>query len=178
MQHHVESRQIALVSVASRDHPLGRMKGRISRRELARHVQLVLTDRSNLMEGRDFGVVSPATWRLADLSTKHAFLEDGLGWGGMPRHLVEADVADRKLVILDIDSIARSGVMLQMSVTHRASRPPAPRDGGSSIRSSADFEWRLASWGTSALCGGTPRSSVPAEQVALQGATLIATHRL
>ncbi|CAN5482200.1 LysR family transcriptional regulator [soil metagenome] len=118
--------QISLVSVAARGHPLARIKGRISRQDLSRHVQLVLTDRSNLMEGRDFGVVSPSTWRLADLSTKHAFLNDGVGWGGMPRHMVEADIAARKLVILDVDAMPRSGVMLQISATHRASQPPGP----------------------------------------------------
>jgi len=36
----------------------------------------VLTDRSDLTAGRDFAVASPSTWRLADLSTKYAFLED------------------------------------------------------------------------------------------------------
>jgi hypothetical protein len=31
------------------------------------HVQLVLSDRSPLTEGRDFSVTSTRTWRLADL---------------------------------------------------------------------------------------------------------------
>jgi len=48
----------------------------VPRRELAKHVQLVLTDRSDLTAGRDFAVASPSTWRLADLSTKYAFLKD------------------------------------------------------------------------------------------------------
>jgi hypothetical protein len=54
---------------------------------LARHVQLVLTDRSKIFEGREFGVMSSSTWRLADLFAKHAFLVNGLGWGGMPSML-------------------------------------------------------------------------------------------
>ena len=33
------------------------------------HIQLVLTDRSRLTEGRDFGVVAVKSWRLADRST-------------------------------------------------------------------------------------------------------------
>ncbi len=32
------------------------------------------------------GVMSSKTWRLADLFAKHAFLLNGLGWGGMPMH--------------------------------------------------------------------------------------------
>lgn len=118
--------QVPLVAVASRQHPLARVKGRIPRRELARHVQLVLTDRSSLLAGRDFGVVSPTAWRLADLSTKHAFLKDGVGWGGMPRHMVEADLADRTLVVLDTEAIPRAGVMLQICAMHHAARPLGP----------------------------------------------------
>ncbi|WP_219211970.1 LysR substrate-binding domain-containing protein [Variovorax boronicumulans] len=79
--------------MAAADHPLARFGGRIPRRELSRHVQLVLTDRSDLTMGRECAVASPSTWRLADLSTKHAFLKDGVGWGGMPLHMIAQDIA-------------------------------------------------------------------------------------
>ena len=75
--------------VAGRTHPLAAIAGPIPKAELARHTQLVLTDRSTLSEGREFGVFSPTTWRLGDLFAKHAFIRNGLGFGGMPdpRHL-------------------------------------------------------------------------------------------
>ena len=38
----------------------------------------MLTDRSLLTEGRDFGVVSVKSWRLADLGAKHALLLAGM----------------------------------------------------------------------------------------------------
>jgi DNA-binding transcriptional LysR family regulator len=75
---------LRLVHVAASNHPLAAFKGPVPAEELARHVQLVLTDRSTLTAGREFGVFSPRTWRLADLGAKHAFLLAGLGWGGMP----------------------------------------------------------------------------------------------
>ena len=114
--------EIPLVMVASPQHPLAKFRGRIPRRELAKHVQLVLTDRSSLMSGKDYGVLSPSTWRLADLSTKHAFLKDGVGWGSMPRHMVESDIALGSLVLLD----AREDFALTMSACYRASAPPGP----------------------------------------------------
>jgi len=80
--------------VAARDHPLASVKGSIAKSELTKHVQLVLTDRTSLSEGREFGVMSPQTWRLADLFAKHAFLLNGLGWGGMPLHTVERDISE------------------------------------------------------------------------------------
>jgi DNA-binding transcriptional LysR family regulator len=118
--------EVRLISVAAAGHPLARFDRRIPKGELAKHVQLVLTDRSDLMVGRDLGVVSPSTWRLADLSTKYAFLKDGLGWGGMPLHLVEDDIAAGTLRVLDVADIPRGGFPLTMSAYHRAAEPPGP----------------------------------------------------
>ncbi|HEY1900247.1 MAG TPA: substrate-binding domain-containing protein [Steroidobacteraceae bacterium] len=114
--------EIPLVMVAAPSHPLARFHGRIPKRELAKHVQLVLTDRSSLLAGKDYGVFSPSTWRLADLSTKYAFLRDGVGWGSMPRHMVESDIALGSLVLLDV----RGEFGLTMSARYRASAPPGP----------------------------------------------------
>ncbi|MFL6707358.1 MAG: LysR family transcriptional regulator [Massilia sp.] len=113
--------EIPFVIVAASVHPLARIQGPISKSELAKHVQLVLTDRSELMKGRDYGVLSPSTWRLADLSTKYAFLKDGVGWGSMPLHLVQQDLADGKMVELAFDDVAHTGFSLAMSAVYPAS---------------------------------------------------------
>lgn len=118
--------EVPLVAVAAPDHPLARAGGRLPRHALAKHVQLVLTDRSSLMAGKDYGVSSPTTWRLADLSTKHAFLRDGVGWGSMPLHMVQADVRAGTLVILDTEDMPRTGFPLAISAVHRAAAPPRP----------------------------------------------------
>ncbi len=117
---------IGFVRVAARDHALAAYRGPIPREELARHVQLVLTDRSELSAGREFGVLSPLTWHLADLFTKHAFLVRGLGWGGMPLHTVSNDIAEGRLVELSMDDIPPGGLRLPMSVIYRQSAPPGP----------------------------------------------------
>jgi DNA-binding transcriptional LysR family regulator len=118
--------EVSLVAVAAPDHPLAQFGVRIPRQEVAKHIQLVLTDRSDLTAGRDFGVASPATWRLADLSTKHAFLKDCVGWGGMPLHMVAKDIEEGSLVILDVDEMPTSGFILVMSAFHKPSQPPGP----------------------------------------------------
>lgn len=114
--------EIPMVMVAAPSHPLAQLHGRIPKRELAKHIQLVLTDRSNLLAGKDYGVFSPKTWRLADLSTKYAFLKDGVGWGSLPRHMMETDLAEGRLVHLD----ARLDFALTMNAVYRASSPPGP----------------------------------------------------
>ena len=117
---------ITMVVVAGKDHPLAALKGPIPRAELERHVQLVLTDRSNLTEGREFGVISPSTWRLADLSAKHAFLLGGLGWGGMPLLAVQDDIAAGRLVRLNVQDDPPGGLIMPMSAVYPAAAPPGP----------------------------------------------------
>jgi hypothetical protein len=68
---------VDMIMVAARSHPLSQLTGIIPKSELAKHVQLVLTDRSELTQGREFGVMSPLTWRLSDLYAKHSFLLKG-----------------------------------------------------------------------------------------------------
>ena len=117
---------VTMIMVAAKDHPLAAHKGIIPKSELAKHVQLVLTDRSSLSKGREFGVVSPFTWRLADLFAKHAFLLGGLGWGGMPVHAVKDDLAAGRLKELRIEDIPPGGMQLAMSAAYPAAAPPGP----------------------------------------------------
>jgi DNA-binding transcriptional LysR family regulator len=117
---------VRMVMVAARDHPLAMYKGVIPKTELPKHVQLVLTDRSSLSKGREFGVMSPSTWRLADLFAKHAFLLNGLGWGGMPIHAVQDDLAAGRLVELRIEDLSPGEMILPMSAVYPTATPPGP----------------------------------------------------
>jgi DNA-binding transcriptional LysR family regulator len=91
---------VELIPVVAPSHPLAAFDGGIDRNVLEQHVQLVLTDRSSLTDGRDHGVLSSRTWRLADLGAKHSMLLAGLGWGNMPSHLVEDDIVRRQLKVI------------------------------------------------------------------------------
>ncbi len=92
---------VALVPVAAPDHPLAMMSP--ARSGAARdHIQLVLSDRSPLTQGQEFSVLSPRTWRLADLGAKHALLRQGIGWGNMPLPMIEADLLAGTLVRLSL----------------------------------------------------------------------------
>lgn len=116
---------IPFVTVVSPSHPLAATRGLISAAAVSKHVQLVLTDRTVLTAGRDFGVLSPLTWRLADLGAKHAFLRASLGWGHMPLHIVKTDLDSGALVKIRVQGVARDTVM-SMSVVFRKDAPPGP----------------------------------------------------
>ena len=117
---------IPMVVVSASLHPLAEYPGTIPRAELARHIQLVLTDRTELTDRQDFHVLSPLTWRLADLFVKRAFLLDGLGWGFMPRHVVEKDLAEGGLVALSVEDFAAEGLIRPVSAAYLTAAPPGP----------------------------------------------------
>jgi DNA-binding transcriptional LysR family regulator len=117
---------VKMLFVASPTHPLASRKGPIPARVLAQHRQLVLTDRSELSQGKDFGVFSANTWRLTDLGSKHAFLRAGLGWGGMPVGLIETDLANGSLVKIEIEDIPDAMLVMPMSAVFRTDSPPGP----------------------------------------------------
>lgn len=115
---------VPMVVVAAAEHPLAAIKGRIDRETTDRYVQLVLTDRSTLTEGREYGVFGDKTWRLADLGAKHAFLKAGLGWGGMPRHLVQADIDAGVLVPIELEAFEATERVVRMAAAWRIDAPP------------------------------------------------------
>ena len=119
----IDAGALLLVPVASPDHPLARA-GKLSPGAVRAHLQLVLTDRSKLTEGRDFTVASPRTWRLADLGAKLELLREGIGWGNMPLGMVEDDLAHGRLVRLQMsDDI---GGPYRLSAFWRRDDPPGP----------------------------------------------------
>jgi DNA-binding transcriptional LysR family regulator len=117
---------VAAVAVVAPGHALTLARQPIAQAETARHVQLVLTDRSTLTAGRNFGVMSSQTWRLADLGAKHAFLRAGLGWGYMPLHMVEEDLRTGKLVRIEVQMHAGQGPGFSMHAIHMKDHPPGP----------------------------------------------------
>ena len=116
---------VVFVTVVSPSHRLASMRGVIPASTIAKQTQLVLTDRTPLTEGRNFGVFSPLTWRLADLGAKHAFLKAGLGWGHMPLHMVKADLDSGALVKIRLEENPRD-MSLPMKVVYRKDAPPGP----------------------------------------------------
>jgi DNA-binding transcriptional LysR family regulator len=114
---------VALVPVAAPGHPLAQMR-QVPPGEARKHLQLVLTDRSPLTAGREFSVFSPRTWRLADLSAKHALLKEGIGWGLMPRHVVRGDIAGGTLVELALPE--QPAIDYALVALWRRDTPPGP----------------------------------------------------
>jgi DNA-binding transcriptional LysR family regulator len=114
---------VLLIPVAAPAHPLARPgKRRVG--EVHEHIQLVLTDRSPLTQSLDFAVASSRTWRLADLGSKHMLLKAGIGWGNMPKPMIQEDLDAGRLVQLDLPEAAEGLYFFQ--AIYRTDTPPGP----------------------------------------------------
>jgi DNA-binding transcriptional LysR family regulator len=117
--------EVPFTTVVAPHHPLAKIRGIVPKSTLVEHVQLVLTDRSTLSEGRSFGVLSPLTWRLADLGAKLEFLRAGFGWGHMPLPAIEDHLARKDLVRIRVEGTSADARM-PMHAVYRKDAPPGP----------------------------------------------------
>jgi len=117
-------------AVAAATHPLAartRGRKRLATAELADHVQIVVPDPSPLTEGRDFGVLSPGTWRVSDNATKQALILAGVGWGSLPLWLVERDLAEGRLVRVAAAEFGQQGeTFVRAYLARRTDQPLGP----------------------------------------------------
>jgi DNA-binding transcriptional LysR family regulator len=115
---------VRLVMVVSPRHPLATRRAPIPTAVLAEHVQLLHTDISDLSQARELGLLSPKVWRLGNLRAKHTFLRAGFGFGIVPLHLVEPDLASGDLVQMRVEETLPESHLL--SVIYRTDSPPGP----------------------------------------------------
>jgi DNA-binding transcriptional LysR family regulator len=71
-------------------------------------------------------VLSPNTWRFADLGAKHAFLLNGLGWGSMPVLAIHDDIVSGRLTELLVEDGPKGGFVMPMSAVYPRGAPPGP----------------------------------------------------
>jgi DNA-binding transcriptional LysR family regulator len=113
---------VQIIPVAAPSHPLANASETASP-QARDFVQFVLSEQP-AAESRDFGVVSLNTWRIGDQTARHKLLLAGLGWGGMPKPIVRADIESGRLMRLNLPDW-RGGVH-PMSAIHKIDTPPGP----------------------------------------------------
>lgn len=121
---------VSRAAVVAPSHPLAGSigsGGTLPATVLADHIQIVAEDPSTLTEGRDFGVLSPVTWRVSDNATKLALILGGIGWGSLPIWSIERELSDGRLVRLPVAAFGPDGgTELPAYLAHRTDRPLGP----------------------------------------------------
>lgn len=112
---------VHMLPVVGAEHPLARRRGRLTTAQLGEHVQVVLSERGGEAGGvPDQGVLSPRTWRVADLHTKHALLVAGLGWGNLPAAMIAEDLQRGRLVRIRPDAWGDDEHTLHLAAVYRS----------------------------------------------------------
>jgi DNA-binding transcriptional LysR family regulator len=117
---------VRMAMVVSPQHPLASHETPLPTALLAEHLQLVHTDRSDMQQDRELGLLSPRTWLLAHLGAKLAFLRAGFGFGFLPQHVAEADLASGELVQIFAEEAPPEGHIVAMSAIYRTDSSPGP----------------------------------------------------
>jgi DNA-binding transcriptional LysR family regulator len=138
--------KVVMVHVAAPDHALARRRGPLPGHVVRDEVQIVLADRSRLSEDYEIGVYSDRKWRVLDLTAKHALLRAGLGWGGMPIHVVADDLEHGRLVQIQLEEAGPAALEAHLFALHRGAEPPGPA-----------ARWLLARLGDT--CDGQPKAT-------------------
>jgi DNA-binding transcriptional LysR family regulator len=117
---------VSAIKVVSPRHPLATHRLPIPMTILAEHIQLVHADLYSVRQTGRLGLLSPRVWRLCDLAAKHHFLRAGFGFGIMPLHMVEADLASGALVEIRVEDEPSEGHLIAMSAVYLANSPLGP----------------------------------------------------
>ena len=113
-------------TVVAARHPLATQRGRIPITVLAKHIQITHIDPSDISGSYVPRLKIPRVWRLSHLGAKLAFLRAGFGFGAMPLHVIEADLASGVLVEITTEDAPRGGRLIEMWAIYRADSPPGP----------------------------------------------------
>ncbi len=119
--------EIELVPVVGPRHPLAQRPGVISDAELARHVHIVIRDRSTRPVGEATGGLdSSRNWSVDDSHARHALVQAGLGWSRLPLHQIRAELSTGELVEIRPRRWAGRTFAAGMTALYRKGEPPGP----------------------------------------------------
>ncbi len=120
--------EVRAIRVAAADHPLAKIPGPIGEEQLRDHMQLLLSADPGATGADDLGAYAVNRWRVNDLELRHRMILEGLGWGGMPAHLVEADIEVGRLVALPLDEQDPANLTpgIPVSAAHLKTKPLGP----------------------------------------------------
>ena len=94
---------VRLAAVVHCDHPLAHAGAPVPTRLLRQHAQVVLRDSSRSEPSVDINVLAGGLrWSVTDIASKLEIIQAGMGWGGLPEHVVAPALARGTLVRLEV----------------------------------------------------------------------------
>jgi DNA-binding transcriptional LysR family regulator len=123
----VEAKDFGMVEiygVVAPSHSLAGHAGPIPTTVLRDSLQITNRSAETGDEARDISVNSSRVWRVSGLLAQLDLLQRGLGWGYLPAHVADDEVAAGRLTRLN--PVTRQRGVQPWSLIFRASQPPGP----------------------------------------------------
>jgi DNA-binding transcriptional LysR family regulator len=117
---------VSVHTVVAAQHALAAQRGQIPSTLLAEHVHLTHIDPSDISGAYGVRLNVPRVWRLSHLGAKLAFLRAGFGFGALPLHVIEEDLAGGTLVEIMTEVTPPGGRLIEMGAVYRTDSPPGP----------------------------------------------------
>lgn len=118
-------RRVAVLPVARHDHPLARCGTPIPPALLRAQAQIVLADSARGAEALSLNALEGGLrWTVTDLASKREVIAAGMGWGGLPEHVVADAIARGELVRLDVSEFEADGMDLRLMRRREGVRGP------------------------------------------------------
>lgn len=113
---------VRILPLAGRGHALARARGALPPRLLRNHAQVILTESGKGELAHSVNVLEGGLrWTVTDIEAKKEILLAGMGWGGLPEHVVAEELADGRLVQLRVPSFSVEA--LELFLLRRRDRP-------------------------------------------------------
>jgi DNA-binding transcriptional LysR family regulator len=107
---------VDMVPVLSKNAEIFESHTSLSTNELKNFPQIIVRDSSTHPNIRTYGVLEGARqWSVQDMGTKIEIIKAGLGWGRLPLHKIEKELADGTLVEVNMGQIKNDSVDVCLS---------------------------------------------------------------
>jgi DNA-binding transcriptional LysR family regulator len=118
-------RAVRIIPVVRHDHPLALAKPPVPGALLRQYAQVVLRDSArgdltqtlNVLEGG-------LRWSVSDVAAKLEIVQAGMGWGGLPEHVVAGFLRDGSLCALDVAEF--NVAEMELFTLRRRGKAPGP----------------------------------------------------
>lgn len=96
--------EVAIIPVSHKDFPLAKVSKMLSSDDVRPFAQVIVGDSSRERAKQSLDVISDSRrWIVTDFATKKDIIMAGMGWGGMPEHLIAGELAGGVLKRLYVD---------------------------------------------------------------------------
>jgi DNA-binding transcriptional LysR family regulator len=113
---------VRVVPVVRADHPLARAGTPIPAALLRENAQIVLRDSAHGDRSVSLNVLAGGVrWTVTDVAAKKEIIAAGMGWGGLPEHVVASDLASGAFVALAVPEFEADA--MELYAVRRRDRP-------------------------------------------------------